>query len=163
MLINCDPRNRSLGSAIFLFQAPGKPAMVISESGLERVCIRMFHKFPYCAYNHENRKENRTGRSPMAEYQSWGRVWIFWTDCNFILLSLHFSACETGPLVWMVSRAPSGWATVHSQITEDLDFFLNELFGLFILLGNDDNVNIRSSWVMWFENLHGFLCEFSAA
>lgn len=139
----------------------GSLRVVISESGLVLVRIRMFHEFPYCAYNNEN----GAGRSPMAEYQSWERVWIFWIDCNFILLSLHFSSCDHWKDHWseMVSRAPSEGATVHSQITEGLAFSLHELFGLFFLLGNHDSVTIRSSWVMWFENLHWFLCEFSAA
>lgn len=137
----------------------GSLRVVISESGLVLVRIRMFLKFPYCAYNNEN----GAGRSPMAEYQSWERVWIFWIDCNFI--SWAFISLPVKQDHWseMVSRAPSEWATVHSQITEGLAFPLHELFGLFFLLGNHDSVTIRSSWVMWLENLHWFLCEFSAA
>lgn len=132
--------------------------VVISESGLVLVRIQMFHKFPYCAYN----SENGAGRSLMAEYQSWGRVWIFWIDCNFILLSLHFPSCETGPLVWNGLSGPF-WVGHCSQSDHWGSGLLPTWTPWPFVLGNHDSVTIRSSWVMWFENLHWLLCEFSAA
>lgn len=104
----------------------------------------------YLQHGKQKRKW-REARDLMAESQSQGQVWIFRTDCNFSLLGLRFSFCETGPLDWRVPRDPSMWATVHIHITEGLGFFLNELLGLFFLLGNDDNVKYQKlmGYVIW--------------
>lgn len=66
VLINCDPRNHSFGSPIFLLQASGKPASGYLSVRTGACAHPNVSQFPYCAYNNEN----GAGGSPVAEYRA---------------------------------------------------------------------------------------------